>query len=92
MTDQEYVERLLELTTEFGKLVVADARLASGIPPGAVIVFQIGTETEFNRLAMAIARERHAREPSLPMVVVRVDGIAPPTSRLINPHLERAPL
>ena len=88
MTDQEYVDRLLELSAEFGKLVAADERLASRIPPGAVIIFQIGTDTEFNRRAMALAKERRTREPAVPVMVVRVDGLAPPTSRLINPHLE----
>jgi hypothetical protein len=92
MTDQEYVERLLELSAEFTKLVASDDRLASQIPPGAVIVFQIAGETEFNQRAMAMAQERRAREPSVPVIVVRIDGLAPPASRLINPHLEPASL
>ena len=92
MTDQEYVERLLELSTEFGKLVAGDETLASRIPAGAAIVFQLAGETEFNLRAMAIAQERHRREPSLSLLVVRVDGLAPPSSRLINPHLEPASL
>lgn len=92
MTDQAYVDRVLELSTEFGKLVANDESLASRIPPGAVIVFQLSGENEFNRQAMAIAQERHVREPSLPVIIVRVDGLAPPTSRLLNPHLESASL
>jgi hypothetical protein len=82
MTDQEYVDRLLELSTEFGKLVAGDERLASGIPLGAVVVFQVGHDVEFNRRAMAMAQERHH--------VVHIDGLAPAASRLINPHLEPA--
>lgn len=92
MTDQEYLERVLELSTEFGKLAVEDEELASRIPLGAAIVFQITGETDFNRRAMALAKERRGRESSLPMIVVRIDGLAPPTSRLINPHLEPAAL
>jgi len=92
MTDHEYVERLLELSTEFDKLVVGNERLASMIPSGAAIMFQVAGETEFNRRAVAIAQERHRHEPSLPIMVVRVDGLTPSTSRLINPHLEPASL
>ena len=92
MTDQEYVERLLELSTEFGKLVASDERLASNIPPGAVVTFELAGDTEFNSRAMAMAKERHTREPSLPVIVVRVDGLVPPTSRLINPRVTPASL
>ena len=92
MTDQDYVDRLLELSTEFGKLVAANDDLASKIPPGAVIVFQVAGEPEFNRRAMTLARERHAHEPTLPVMVVHVDGLAPSASRLLNPHVEPASL
>ena len=92
MSDQEYVDRLLELSTEFGKLVVSNERLASQIPPGAFIVFQVTGDAAFNQQAMSIARERHRKEPSLSAIVVRVDGLAPPSSRLLNPHLEPASL
>lgn len=34
MTDQEYVDRLLELSAEFTKLLTADEGLAARIPPG----------------------------------------------------------
>ena len=70
MTDQEYIDRVLELSLEFGKLTVGDERLASAIPLGAVIVFQISGDTEFNRRAMAMAQERHVREPAVPIMVV----------------------
>lgn len=90
MTDEEYVDRLLELSTEFGKLVAGDERFASRIPPGAVVTFQVGHDVEFNRRAMAMAEERHRREPTVPMLVVHIDGLAPAASRLINPHLEPA--
>lgn len=92
MTDQEYVDRLLELSAEFTKLLTADEGLAARIPPGAVIVFQITGDTAFNQRAMTIAKERHAKELSLPMIIVHVDGLVPATSRLINPHLETASL
>lgn len=92
MTDQEYVERLLELSAEFSKLVTADERLASQIPLGAAVVFQVSGQTGFNRRAMATAKERHAHDPSLPIMMVHVDGLAPPASRLINPHLESVSL
>ena len=90
MSDDEFINQLLDLSSEFSKLVMADDTLAAKIPAGAAIVFQITGQSDFNRRAMAIAHDRHQREPSLPVVVVRVDGLAPPTSRLINPHLELA--
>ncbi len=92
MTDHEYVDRLLDLSAEFGRLTAQDEQLAARIPLGAAIVFQITGDVEFNRQAMTIAKERHAQDPSVSIIIVHVDGIAPLTSRLLNPHLEAASL
>ena len=90
MSDQEFVDELLELSTEFGKLVATDEALAAKIPPGAIIVFQVNGHATFNQRAKTMAQERHQREPAVPVLMVHVEGLSPPTSRLINPHLEVA--
>lgn len=92
MNDDDYVSRLLELSAEFGRLTAQNEQLAARIPLGAAIVFQITGDVEFNRQAMTIAKERHEQDPSVSIIVVHVDGLAPVTSRLLNPHLELASL
>jgi hypothetical protein len=92
MTDREYMDRLLDLSTEFGRLTAQNEQLAARIPLGAAIVFQMTGDEEFNRRTMAIAKERHEQDPSVSIIIVHVDGIAPLTSRLLNPHLEPASL
>ena len=90
MSDDDFVSQLLDLSGEFSKLLMTDVALAAKIPQGAAIVFQIADQSDFNQRAMAIAHERHQREPALPVIIVHVDGLSPPTSRLLNPHLELA--
>jgi len=58
------------------------------IPDGAEIVFQIKDNVEFNAWAKTMSRKNH--ESGSPIVVVKVEGLAPPpptVSRLINPRV-----
>ena len=88
----DFAQRQLELTAEFGKLLFEQPEMDDRIPDGACIYFEIDGEDEFNRYSSSAAQRRH-REEGVPIVRVRVKGIAPPQgSRLIDPIIETFPL
>jgi hypothetical protein len=87
----EFAQKQLELTAEFGKFVFEHPEMDDQIPNGACVYFEIEGEKEFNRYSQAAA-QRRGREEGVPVVRVRVKGLAPPQgSRLIDPIIEPAP-
>jgi len=76
---------------EFSRYALRHPDIDDEVPDGAEVVFQIKGNPEFNAWAKGIARSQH--ESGRPIVIVEVDGLAPPPpveSRLINPHVELA--
>ncbi len=87
MSDKEFFEKSLTLSTEFSKYVLAHLEVSDQIPEEALVVFLLTNDPEFNERSIAVARAN--REKDQPVVVVKADGLAQPLeSRLINPHLE----
>lgn len=87
----EFAQRQLELTSEFGKFVFEHPEVDDRLPDGACVYFEIEGEEEFNRFSQEVA-ERRNRTDGVPIVRVRVKGLAPPQgSRLIDPVIEPAP-
>ena len=75
---------------EFSRYALAHPKIDE-IPDGAEVVFEIKGNPEFNAWARGIAHAQH--ESGRPIVIVKVEGLAPPPpvkSRLINPHVELA--
>ena len=73
---------------EFSRYILARHEIAEKIPDGAEIVFQIKGNAEFNRWSKSMAHDQH--EPRRPVILIKVDGLAPPppvSSRLINPRV-----
>ena len=73
---------------EFSRYILTHPELVE-IPDGAEIVFQLKGNSKFNAWARKIARANH--ESGRPIVLVQVEGLAPPPpvkSRLINLHVE----
>jgi len=88
--EESFVHKTLELSTEFSKLVLSDEALARKVPNEALIVFQIEGDEAYNTESLRLAKVSHSREPERPILFVHVKGLAPVTSRLIEPHLEVA--
>ena len=87
----EFAQRQLELTAEFGKFVFEHPKVDDRLPDGAYVYFQIDGEAKFNRYCQTLA-ERRQRDEGVPIVRVRVKGLAPPQgSRLIDRVIEPAP-
>jgi hypothetical protein len=61
------------------------------LPDGAFVYFEIDGEPEFSRYSRELA-EKQRREEQVPVVLVRVKGLAEPqVSRLIDPIIEAVP-
>ncbi len=84
----EFARKQLQLTTEFGKFVFDHPEVDDRLPDGAYVYFEIDGEAEFNRYSRELT-DRQQRDEDVPVVRVRVKGLAPPQgSRLIDPVIE----
>ncbi|MDY0165422.1 MAG: DUF5647 family protein [Thermoguttaceae bacterium] len=87
---RDFARRQFELAAEFGKFVFERPDVADDLPEGAFVYFEITGEAEFNRYSRELA-EQQWREEGVPVVLVRVKGLAPPQgSRLIEPVIQSA--
>ncbi len=85
---QEFAQRQLQLTAEFGKYVIDHPEVDDLLPPESYIYFEVAGEEEFNQFGRQLA-EKRLREAGSPVICVRVKGLAPPQgSRLIDPVIE----
>jgi hypothetical protein len=86
----EFAQKQLELTAEFGKYVMDHPDVDDVLPQESHIYFEVAGEDEFNRYSRQLA-EKQLREQGLPLVCVKIKGLAPPQgSRLIDPVIEPA--
>jgi hypothetical protein len=84
----EFARQQVELTAEFAQYVVDHPEVDDLLPEQSYIYFEILGEPEFNQYSRELA-ERQLREEGVPIVRVRVKGLAPPQgSRLIDPVIE----
>lgn len=91
MDAQQFADRQLELAAKFAQYVAEHPEVDDLLPEKAHIYFHIEGEAEFNRQSKEAA-ERQGREQGVPVVRVRIQGLAPPhRSRLIDPIIEPAP-
>jgi hypothetical protein len=86
----QFADKQLELATEFAQYVADHPEVDDLLPEKSHISFQIEGEEEFNHYSRDLAA-RQRREEGLPVVLVRIKGLAPPHgSRLIDPVIEPA--
>ena len=88
MTDKEMFVKNLKLSTEFDLYLLEHPELAEQIPENALIVLLPEEDPELCEKNLELAKTR--REPGQPIVYVRVEKLAPPRSRLVNPRVEVA--
>lgn len=90
MDSKQFADKQLELATEFAQYVADHPEVDDLLPEKSHIYFQVEGEAEFNRYSHDMAY-RQRREEGVPIVLVRIKGLAPPHgSRLINPVIEPA--
>jgi hypothetical protein len=81
-----YERRNAILGVEFDRYVRDHPAFAARIPRGAQIVLQLPNDPKFNAWARRLAKRQH--EKGQPVVVVTIQRVQPPRSRLISPRLE----
>lgn len=86
MTEKELFTKNLKLSTEFDLYLFEHPEAAEQIPENALVVLLPEEDPELCERNLELARAR--REPAQPIVYVRVEKIAPPRSRLVNPRVE----
>lgn len=90
MTDKDFFNLALELSTEFDKYILSHPEIAEKIPQDALIVFLLEDDPEFNKKSIEVSNKQ--REINQEVVVVKVQTLLPPfESRLVNPKLEFSP-
>ena len=86
MNKEEMVRKNIELSSEFGKFMLDNPELAEKIPQEAVIVFIDESDPELTRYNLSLATQ--AEKEGRPIIKVRIKGLAPETTRLLEPKLE----
>ena len=89
MTDHELFEKNLELSTEFSKYLLGHPNLESQIPKGAQVVFLVDSDPELSQINSKLAKKQAEKGQSV--IFVHAKGLRSEVSRLIDPHLEKAP-
>jgi hypothetical protein len=88
MSPYDFARQQMELTAEFAQYVVEHPEIDELLPERSYVYFAVAGEDEFNRYSRELA-ERQLREEGLPIVCVRIKGLAAPhKSRLIDPVIE----
>lgn len=86
MTDEELFTKNLRLSTELDLYLSEHPEVADQIPEDALIILLPQEDPELCERNVELARTR--AEPGQAIVYVRVEKVAPPRSRLVNPRLE----
>jgi len=73
------------LVTEFDRYVVEHPEFAAKIPPNAQVILQVEGDEEYNEWSRRLAEKQ--REPDQPVVYVKIKGLKPPKSRLLEPEV-----
>ena len=88
MTEKELFTRNVKLSTEFDLYLLEHPEVAEQIPENALIVLLPEEDTDLCEKNLELAKT--GREPGQAIVYVRVEKVAPPRSRLVNPKVEIA--
>jgi len=86
MNKEEIVKKNIELSSEFGKFMLDNPELAEKIPKEAVIIFIDESDHELTQYNLSLASQ--AEKEGRPIIKVRIKGLAPETTRLLEPKLE----
>ena len=88
MTNQEFFEKNLELSTEFSKYLLAHPEMESRLPQDAQVIFLVESDPALTQKNLELAKKY--RQEGQAVVFVRIKGLRSEVSRLIDPRLEEA--
>lgn len=84
-------EKNITLSFEFERYILENPQLLERIPQGAEVVLLPKDDPELYRLNLETAQSREQEGDASPVVYVEIEALAPPRSRLVNPHLSLQP-
>ncbi len=73
------------LVAEFDRYVLEHPEFAAKIPRNAQVVLQVEGDEEYNKWSRELAEKQ--REPGQPVVYVKIKGLKPAKSRLLEPEV-----
>lgn len=85
------VEKNITLSFEFERYLLEFPELLAQLPPEAEIVLLPKDDPELYRLNLETAQQALLNDANLNLVYVEIEALAPPRSRLVNPHLTPRP-
>ena len=85
------VEKNIILSFEFERYILEHPEVLEQIPYEAEIVLLPKDDPELYHINLEAAQKELSPEDAPPIVYIEIDALAPPRSRLINPHLTRQP-
>ena len=72
--DQELTQKVLELSFEFSRLVLAQPKLAKGIPENALVSFEVDEDPELTAYSRKMSEA--IREHGQPLMIVHIKRLA----------------
>jgi len=86
------VEKNITLSFEFERYILEHPELLEQIPQGTEIVLLPKDDPELYRINLEATRRAQREEGTRSLVYVEIEALAPPRSRLVNPHLTPQPM
>jgi hypothetical protein len=85
------IEKNITLSFEFERYVLEYPEMLAQIPPEAEVILLPKDDPELYRINLDAAQGIVLKEEDHPVVYVEIEALAPPRSRLVNPHLVSRP-
>jgi hypothetical protein len=90
-SQETVVEKNITLSFEFERYIQEHPEVLEQIPNNAEVVLLPKDDPELYRINLDIAQKRRQAGETSPVVYVEIEAVAPPRSRLVNPHLIAQP-
>lgn len=84
-------EKNITLSLEFERYISEHPEMLEQIPNGAEVVLLPKDDPELYRINLDAAQKARPVREKNPVVYVEIEAMAPPRSRLVNPHLTMQP-
>lgn len=84
-------EKNITLSFEFERYVLEHPEVLEQMPQGAEVILLPKDDPELYRINLETSRNSQEITDAPPVIYVEIEALAPPRSRLVNPHLTLRP-
>lgn len=88
--EETIVEKNLTLSFEFERYLLENPEMLAHIPSGAEVVLLPKDDPELYKINLESAQKSEVASDN-ELVFIEIEGLRPPRSRLVNPHLTLEP-